>query len=75
MKNIRLDFEVWERDISELPPGYQKITCQMIFDVKMGKHFRRKALFVADGHKTNTSVAMTYSSAVSRESVWNALKI
>ena len=37
MKKIRPDFEVWEKEISELPPGYQKITCHMIFDVKMGK--------------------------------------
>ena len=37
LKNIRPDFEVWEKDISELPPGYQKITCHMIFDVNMEK--------------------------------------
>ena len=51
MKNVRPAFEVWEKDISELPPGYQKITGHMIFDVKMGENFRRKARFVADGHK------------------------
>jgi hypothetical protein len=44
-----------------LPPGYQKITCHMIFDVKMGENFRRKARFVADGHKTKTPAGMTYS--------------
>ena len=49
MKNIRPTFEVWEKDISEFPPGYKNITCHMIFDVKMGKNFRKKALFVADG--------------------------
>ncbi len=52
-----------------MPPGYQKITCHMIFDVKMGENFRRKARFVADGHKTKTPAAMTYSSVVSRDSV------
>ena len=26
----------------------------MIFDVKLGENFRRKARFVADGHKTDT---------------------
>jgi hypothetical protein len=52
MKNVRPAFEVWEKPISELPPGYQKITGHnMVFDVKMGENFRRKARFVADGHK------------------------
>jgi hypothetical protein len=75
MKNVRPAFEVWEKDVSMLPPGYQKITCHMIFDVKMGENFRRKARFVADGHKTKTPAAMTYSSVVSRDSVRIALTI
>jgi hypothetical protein len=75
MKNVRPAFEVWDKDVSELPPGYQKITCHMIFDVKMGENFRRKARFVADGHKTKTPAAMTYSSVVSRDSVCIALTI
>ena len=37
MKNIRPAFEVWEKDISELPPVYQNITSHMISDVKMGE--------------------------------------
>ena len=61
MKNIRLDFEFWYRNISELPPGYQNITCHMIFDVKMGKNFRRKARFVVDGNNNKTPEAITYS--------------
>jgi hypothetical protein len=69
MKNVRPAFEVWEKLISELPPGYQKITGHMIFDVKMGENFRRKARFMADGHKTQTPAAMCYSSVVSRDSV------
>ena len=75
MNNIRPDFEVWEKDISELPPGYQNITCHMIFDVKMGENFRRKARFFADGHNTKTPAEMTYSSVVSRGSVRIALTI
>ena len=76
MKNIRPDFEVWEKDTSEFPPGYQKITfppgyqnitCHMIFDVKMGENFKRKARFVTIGHKTKTPAAMDYSSVMSRE--------
>jgi hypothetical protein len=43
--------------------------------MKMGENFRRKSRFVADGHKTKTPVAMTYSSAVSRDSVRIALMI
>jgi hypothetical protein len=47
----------------------------MPHDVKMGKNFRRKARFVADGHKTKTPAAMTYSSVVSRDLVRIALTI
>ncbi len=75
MKNVRPAFEVWEKPISELPPGYQKITGHMIFDVKMGENFRRKARFVADGHKTKAPAALCYSSVVSRDSVRIALTI
>jgi hypothetical protein len=59
----------------ELPPGYQKITCHMIFYVKMGESFRRKARFIADGCKTKTPTAMTYSLVVSRDSVCTAFTI
>jgi hypothetical protein len=64
-----------EKPISELPPGYQKITGHMIFDVKMGENFRQKARFVADGHKTKAPAALCYSFAVSRDSVRIALTI
>jgi hypothetical protein len=40
----------------------------MIFDVKM-EDFRRKARFVAGGHKTDAPQVMNYASVVSRESV------
>ena len=75
MKNIRPAFEVWEKDISELAPGYQNITFHMIFDVNMVKNFRRKARFVADGNNTKTPASITYSSVVSRDSVRIALTI
>ena len=54
MKNIRPAFEVWEKDISQIPPGYQQIKCHMVFDVKMGENFRRKARFVVGGHTMET---------------------
>jgi hypothetical protein len=51
-------------------PGYQRITCHMVFDVKMDGNFTRKARFVANGAKTDDVPAfLTYSSVVTRESV------
>ena len=49
--------------------GYQQITGHMIFDVKLGEGFRRKARYVGDGHKTETPSSITYSSVVSRDSI------
>ena len=69
MKNVRPAFEPWEKDMSQIPPGCQQIKCHMIFDVKMGENFRRKARFVAGGHTTETLSTLTYSSVVSRDSV------
>ena len=54
MKNVFPSFETLVGDTSELPPGYQKTTCLVIFDVKMGEHFRRKASFVAIRQNTRT---------------------
>ena len=47
----------------------------MIFEVKIGDNFRRKACFVAYGHKTKTPASMNYSSVVSKDSVHITLKI
>ena len=74
MKNVRIAFEEWKGD-GDLPPGYQQIKCHIIFDVKMGENFRRKARMVAGGHVTETPSALTYSSVVSRDSVRIALTI
>ncbi|KAI2511667.1 Reverse transcriptase (RNA-dependent DNA polymerase) [Fragilaria crotonensis] len=76
MKNVRPAFEVWEKTKEDLPPGYQQIKCHLIFDVKMGENFRRKARFVAGGHTTEVPESLiTYSSVVSRDSVQIALTI
>jgi hypothetical protein len=75
MKYFQPAFGVWEKDISELPPVYQKITCNMIFEVKTGEKLRRKAHFVADCHKTMTPAVTTYSLVVLRDSVCIALTI
>jgi len=75
MKNVRIAFEEFEGGVSAIPPGYQEIRCNMIFDIKMGENFRWKARVVADGHSTETPAALTYSSVVSRDSVRIALTI
>ena len=75
IQNVRPVFEVWEKDIDEIPIGYQKIRCHMIFDVKLGENFRRKARFVAGGHTTETPMSLTYSSVVSQDSVCTSLLI
>ena len=68
MINIRPALEVWENEEDELI-GYQKIKCHLIFDIKLGENFRRKARYVAGGHTTETPASLTYSSVVSRDSV------
>ena len=75
MANVRVTFEEFEDDKSQLPPGYQEVGCHMIFDIKMGEKFRRKARMVAGGHTTETPSALTYASVVSRDSVRIALTI
>ena len=55
MTNVRPAFEKWVKKESILPPGYQKIKRHFIFDVKMGKNFRRKARLVANGNETVVS--------------------
>ena len=74
MKNVRPTFEVHEGDKKDLV-GYKQIDCHMIFNVKIGENFRRKARLVAGGHKKETPSSMCYSSVVSRESVRIALLI
>ena len=75
MRNVRPGFQAWEKSESEIPIGYQQIRCHIVFDVKMGENFRRKARFVAGGHLTETPASLTYSSVVSRDSVRIALLI
>lgn len=67
MANVRIAFEECEEN--KLPPGHKHIRCHMIFDVKLGENFRRKARLVAGGHMTGAPTSLTYSSVVSRDSV------
>ena len=64
-KNVSPAFDVVH--IGKVPPGYTKIRCHMIFDIKMD--FTRKARFVAGGHLTDPPKESVYSSVVTRESV------
>ena len=61
MKNGRISFEIYEGNMEDLPPGYQEVSCHIIFDVNMGENFRRKAQIVAGGNNTTTPSSLTYS--------------
>ena len=69
MGNVRPAFHVHEGTKADLPIGYQNIKCHIIFDVKMGENFRRKARLVGGGHMTEAPSLITYSSVVSRYSI------
>ena len=68
MRNCRVAFQTYDGNVDDLI-GYQRITGHMVFDVKLAENFRRKARFVADGHKTEAPTGITYSTVVSRDSV------
>jgi hypothetical protein len=72
MKTVRPAFETHKGDVKDLI-GHQSITCHLIFDVKLGENFRRKARCVAGGHMTDAPKTLTHSSVVSRDSVRIAL--
>jgi hypothetical protein len=73
MKNVRAAFWILP-DGTAAPPGYQKISCHIIFDVKM-EDFRQKSQLVSGGHKTEAPATITYASVVSRKTVCLALTI
>ena len=75
MKNVRPAFEVFEGGVEQLPSGFQEIKCHMIFDVKIGENFLRKARLVVGGHTTEAPATLSYSLVVSHDSVWIALTI
>jgi len=67
MKEVRIAFNIIP-DGHAMPNGYQKIPCDMIFDVKM-EDFQRKARLVAGGHRTEAPATITFASVVSRETL------
>lgn len=68
MSAVMIALEHHEGDPRSLV-GFEEITGHLVFDVKLGENFRRKARFCADGHKTGAPASLTYSSVVSRDSV------
>ena len=74
MKNNSIAFKKFTEDPSKLE-GYQEITGHLIFDIKLSENFRRKVRFVADGHETEAPASVTYSTVVSRDSVWLILTV
>ncbi len=65
MNNVRVAFEEYNGDPSSIV-GYTQITGHLVFDVKLGKNFRRKARYCADGHKRGAPASVTYSTVVSQ---------
>ena len=51
MDNVRIAFDLHNGNPKELI-DYQEIACYLIFDIKLGENFQRKAQYVADGHNT-----------------------
>ena len=45
-KKVRIAFKFYEGNVEELPPGYQELSCHIIFDVNMGDNFCCKSLIV-----------------------------
>lgn len=69
MKNVRIGFEVFDGIKADIPPGYRKLDCYMIFGIKMGENFRWKARMVVGGHQITPPSSITYSSVASRDLV------
>jgi hypothetical protein len=65
MRAIDCAFEF--KDDNAMPPGYLKIDCHMVFDVKMT--LERKARYVAGGRQKEPSKDITFASVVSRDSI------
>ena len=66
---------MFEGGIQQLPSRFQEIKCHMIFDVKIGENFCRKARLVAGRHTTDAPATLAYSSVISHDSVRISLTI
>ena len=68
MNKVRLAIQEYNVSPEKLI-GHQEIGLHMIFDIKLGENFRRKARMVDGGHITKIPNSIIYSSVVSRNSV------
>ena len=68
-KNARIDFELYEGNVEDLPPRYQGVNFHIIFDVKMGDNFLSKYQMASGGHKTKKLYSLNYSPVISQDSV------
>ena len=66
---LKVAHMVEEMSYGKVLPVYQDIGCHMIFNINMDGNFTRKSRFVSGGHTTDPLASITYSSAVSRDSV------
>jgi len=66
MKNFSIAIKILERG-DKAPIGYQRITCHLIFDVKIDG--TRKGRYVAGGNLSEVPSSITYSSVVARDSI------
>ena len=73
MKYVKPDSRIME-DSEQVPVGFHRVNCNMIFDVKM-EDFRLKSRLIAGGHTTNIPATITYASVVSCETVRIALTL
>jgi hypothetical protein len=74
MSNVRVAFEEYDGEMTQdgKPKGYKFVSTHMMFDVKLGENYRRKARLVADGHQERSvnKVSLTlYFSRNSRETL------
>jgi len=69
MKNVMPTSEFSDTD--EIPKFSKLIYCHMVFDIKLG-NLACKAQFIAGGHQMDPPKDTTYSSVVSRDSIWIA---
>ena len=70
---VRKAFKVLQEN-DNLPPRYQKLPGNIIFDLRM-ENFTRKSRYLAGQQKTGVPTAMTSASMVYRESVRIALSL
>ena len=67
MTKIKNAVDEYDNDTSNFI-AYQKITGHMTFEFNMGENLRHKAIFVANGHKTETPISINYRTVMP----WNS---